>query len=177
MVVEIYNDLYYLLIIYLIIFRFCYSSWFSRLCLSDFPYSNWLRIASFSLDDLIKKHSFVRTLTHMLHTYSFYVSVWSLCIFYVPFFLFWFFGSKSRESLVLSFGGKRMMYCYQCFCLNIIPRINDAFIDYTSSFVKKIFYEFPDLTNSLLINVLTSTHNEILWYSTNFLFVINCHYR
>ena len=113
----------------------------------DFPYSNWICIASFSPGDLIKlghkKRNFVRILTHMLHVYTLFMSLYGLCVFFTFRFLFWFFGSKSRESLVLSFGGKEW-----CIAINVFVWI--IFLEYTtplsiSSFLSKsTFYHIMD---------------------------------
>ena len=117
--------------------------WFSWLWMCDFPYSNWICVASFSLDDLIIKNVILCAFWHTWCMHTLFTSRYGLCVFFTFRFLFWFFGSKSRESLVLSFWGKRMMYGYQSFCLSNILRMRDAFFDCIFLLVRYFYILIP----------------------------------
>ena len=118
----------------------------------------------------------MRILTHMLHVYTLFVSLYGLCIFFTLLFLFWFFGSKSRESLVLSFENG-MMYIYRSFYSYYIQGMEDAFIDFFLLLVRYmslVLFITRLFRNSLCTNVLISiATNKTYFFSFDFAAILN----
>ena len=99
-----------------------------------------------------------------------------VCVFLRFTFLLWFFGSKSRESLVLSFENG-MMYIYRSFYSYYIQAIEDAFIDFFLLLVRYmslVLFITRLFRNSLCTNVLISiATNKTYFFSFDFAAMLN----
>ena len=106
----------------------------------------------------------------------FYLGEVYVCVFLRFTFLLWFFGSKSRESLVLSFENG-MMYIYRSFYSYYIQAIEDAFIDFFLLLVRYmslVLFITRLFRNSLCTNVLISiATNKTFFFSFDFAAMLN----
>ena len=106
----------------------------------------------------------------------FYLGEVYVCVFLRFTFLLWFFGSKSRESLVLSFENG-MMYIYRSFYSYYIQAIEDAFIDFFLLLVRYmslVVFITRLFRNSLCTNVLISiATNKTYFFSFDFAAMLN----
>ena len=106
----------------------------------------------------------------------FYLGEVYVCVFLRFTFLLWFFGSKSRESLVLSFENG-MMYIYRSFYSYYIQGIENAFIDFFLLLVRYmslVLFITRLFRNSLCTNVLISiATNKTYFFSFDFAAMLN----
>ena len=106
----------------------------------------------------------------------FYLGEVYVCVFLRFTFLLLFFGSKSRESLVLSFENG-MMYIYRSFYSYYIQAIEDAFIDFFLLLVRYmslVVFITRLFRNSLCTNVLISiATNKTYFFSFDFAAMLN----